>query len=232
MTDPSRLLKIKNFSPEEAYAYALAHCHEQIPEIEAILKNHAAMAYKYAMLILHRRWLEAEGEIAKYPDHGYYYALEVIRGRFPEAEAAILTDPEFALYYATRILKRRWIQAEPIIIKYVAYAFQYLSDVVKNRWPEAEDRFRNDWQLWEQYINHVKSVLRTFPMQANDIKWAWIQAGISNNLVSVLNAVHMDKKMQEYIIDNRPDLIGEIKDLDPYLAKRYQEELTLSGIEI
>ena len=40
------------------------------------------------------------------------------------------------------------------------------------------------------------------------------------------------KETQEYVIKNRPDLIGEIDKLDPELAKEYKPELNLSGIEI
>ena len=80
-------LAFERFSPQEAFTYALQHCHERIPEIEAIIKNHAEYAYKYAHLVLCKRWVEAENTISKSPEFGYYYALEVILGKFPEAES-------------------------------------------------------------------------------------------------------------------------------------------------
>jgi hypothetical protein len=55
---------------------------------------------------------------------------------------------------------------------------------------------------------------------------------ININLVEIMNFAKWTREMQEYVIDKRPDLISKIEYLDPYLEKKYGNELGLSRIDV
>jgi hypothetical protein len=62
-------------------------------------------------------------------------------------------------------------------------------------------------------------------------KWMFLKANIGLNL-DFLNRAGMTEDMQEYVCINRPDLIGEIEDLDPILKEKYKDEMNLSNVEV
>lgn len=66
---------------------------------------------------------------------------------------------------------------------------------------------------------------------SDSVKWQMLRANIENNL-PLFNRMPIRKKMQEYICKKRPDLVGQIKNLDPGLRDKYSHEEELSGVDL
>jgi hypothetical protein len=56
--------------------------------------------------------------------------------------------------------------------------------------------------------------------------------GISKKTIEALGTIGISKEIQEYIIKKRPDLIGEIWDLNPELAKKHSHEKELGNVDL
>jgi hypothetical protein len=126
--------------------------------------------------------------------------------------------------------KRRIPELEDVIKTHPYYACAYVVNFTHDRWTEVEDAIKRKSESafdWHCYIRGVASGRPT-----GETKWKWLKAGVSENLVDILNEVGMDNNMQAYICKHRPDLIGKIKDLDPSLKAKYQHELELSQVDL
>lgn len=163
--------------------------------------------------------------------------------REPEAERHIEWclaqnyDPDNSahcvVFYARNVIKGRWPEHEDLVLKNAEAAFVYARTCIKDRWPEAEDVIRKATkEPW--YWTHYKRLFKRGP--AKDLwekKWAWLKAeGPTDNLLEILNTLGMNKEMQEYIIQIRPDLIGRIRNLKPSIRRKYQHEDELAGVDL
>src|ERR1035437_6729169 len=132
----------------------------------------------------------------------YHWAVKQ-PGRVEE-EKLFVDHPNYSYYYCFNKLKCRWLEAELYIKPHPYWALCYALDI----------------------IGRTKSAVE------------WLRPLISNDFVGVMNTfcVGMQRPLflglQECIIQERPDLIDRIQELDPYLEKKYKNELALSGIEI
>jgi hypothetical protein len=150
------------------------------------------------------RWPEGEEVIKKNPYYAYQYAEQVVRGRWPEGEDAIKKDPTMIYWYAKQILKHRWLEAEPFIPK-----------------------DHPDWKNYQRYFGEIEAY------GTDEGKWNTIRAKkLSKTVLGKLNKAGMTKDMQEYIVQHRPDLINQIKDLDPELKIRYSHEVELGNVDL
>jgi hypothetical protein len=172
--------------------------------------------------------LESKKEKKFYdPNSAYWYVFNT-GNRDPKAIEMIKKDTGSIWLYAKNVLKRRWLEMEPDVIKGdFQVLLDYLKEVVQDRWPEAESRFSKDSFKWYHYIDALKHMTFTI-----DDRWKWLKEGITENLIWILNAIKMTKEQQEYIIEQRPDLIKLIQNLDPDLKKERGHELGLSDIDI
>ena|ERR1035437_1919021 len=155
--------------------------------------------------------------------------------RVPEFEARMKYSAGIAYHYAKNILKKRWRQAEPSILEHLEIAIRYAIDVVKARWPAFEEEWIWRGRTWRK--NSAKRYLDYYNFLAlkytSEDQISWLEKeGFSDYLFDILNGMWMDKKVQEYIIEKRPDLISKIENLDPSLKIGHKHELGLSGIEI
>jgi hypothetical protein len=99
---------------------------------------------------------------------------------------------------------------------------------VGGRSPEDEPLMIQSRYEWAFYLKFLK-----WKLYSERTKRQWIkEEEVANCLVEVLNYIGMDKKTQELLIQKRPDLISQIKNLHPKLAKKYKDEINLSGIDI
>ena len=145
---------IKNWTPQEAYEYAL-EIHEPFPEGEPIIAKDPEWAFYYAKDVLNKnRFPLGELAIAKDPEWAGCYALDVIKSRWPEAEPAIAKDPWYAYNYARDVIKGQWLEGEPIIAKDPSCAYKYALNIIKDRWPKAEETILNS-QFKQKYIDDV-----------------------------------------------------------------------------
>jgi hypothetical protein len=62
-------------------------------------------------------------------------------------------------------------------------------------------------------------------------KWRLLKANIPNNL-EFLNEVGMNREMQEYVLEHRPDLASEIDGLLPALKVKYSHEIELGKVDL
>jgi hypothetical protein len=196
-----------------------------------VIRHDAYLSYHYAYDQLGGRFYDGEPAIMKDPYFAVKYAVDLIKGPWIEAESYILMNASSAYIYARDILKRRWAAAEPIIIAEEKEVYEYAKDLVKGRWQEAEKNIKsNGYHVWHLYLDVVKH--SPFKYTEED-KFGWLQKeGFTEILIEVLNYLGMCKDTQEYIVQNRPDLIAKIKKLDPQLKIEYCHELSLAGIEI
>ena len=74
-------------------------------------------------------------------------------------------------------------------------------------------------------------IIRNKPCSENQILAHLREEGVEK-LFSTINWLGMTRNMQEYVLEQRPDLIREINQLDPELKEKYKDEWNLSGIEI
>jgi hypothetical protein len=81
-----------------------------------------------------------------------------------------------------------------------------------------------DWFLFNKRIGRRSMV-------SDENKWLLLKGSIGNNF-EILNSVGMNYEMQEYVCQNRPDLVSSIKDLDPELVKKYQHEKELGKVDL
>jgi predicted metal-dependent hydrolase len=183
---------------------------QRSPELEEdILKNHR-YAFWYAHEIIQGFWPEAEPIILTGAQARYWYAEKIIKGRWPEAEKRFLINPSstddyyFMDYYAINIIKGRWIEAEQFIISFGKYP--------------AEKRY---FQLLREKNYTEKEKLQ------------WIaNEGYTDNLLYIFSNIGTTKSIQELIIQNRPDLIQSIGELDPEIREKYNHEWNLVSIPI
>jgi hypothetical protein len=79
----------------------------------------------------------------------------------------------------------------------------------------------HDWYVLDHRISKEKEV-------SLSLKWDLLKA----NPESIEVIKNPSRAMQEYVIKLRPDLIGEIDNLDPELAKKYQHEKELGQVDL
>lgn len=101
-------------------------------------------------------------------------------------------------------------------------------------WYKDGDRHREDgpawivpglppaWFMFGERITKVRNVF------SEDFKWKLLR--LNPESITVIN--QPTKEMQEYVIKHRPDLIGEIDDLDPELKAKYQHEVGLGQVDL
>lgn len=65
----------------------------------------------------------------------------------------------------------------------------------------------------------------------DSLKWKLLKANLNRNF-EILNRIGMNKEMQEYVLVRRPDLGGQIRDLDPSLKEKYSHEEELGSLDV
>jgi hypothetical protein len=188
--------------------------------------------YNYARLVIKGRWKKAEELILTDLRLARCYAEYIMGVRWPEAEKILLENDNITeiCYYSRGVIKGRWLEAEYLISCAPDHALGYVFDVVKERWPEGETAIRSNPNpdRWKQYLTFIKKI-----KYSTETKLQWLATeGPTNNLLWVLNHLGMTKKVQEIILQTRPDFVGEMKRLNPKLKIKFANELVLSGIEI
>jgi hypothetical protein len=148
------------------------------------------------------------------------------KGRDLEFEALIKNDPGLVFYYATIVLKDRFLEGEECLLKERAdFLYAYVVGTCK-RFPKAEPKIREDKVIWDKYLEAIKNL-------SNTEKRQWLKdEGLTDELFEVLNHLGMPVDVQEAVIKLRPDLIGEIGDLDSSLRVKYQHELELGRVDL
>jgi hypothetical protein len=154
-------------------------------------------------MISYKQFILSESNFKFSPKEVYALALQNGRKQSPEMEDIIKESPH-------------WTR-------------RYVEKIIKGRWKEAEDIIRQDEYEWTLYLFAIYT--RNY---SGEELWKWIkEEGPTNKLIDIL--LYLDTtipSIQEYIIKNRPDLIGEIKHLVPHLRKRYKYELNTAGVDI
>jgi hypothetical protein len=231
----------------------------RIPELEKVIAKDPHYAVLYAIEILHgERFPEAEHFIVKDPENAFFYVREILHKRWPEAEPYIRLDGKYAPLYARDIIGKRWPEieddilyggdldtiydyakncvygawpeAEPLIAKDAKKSYQYAKFVLRHRFPMGEKAIWKNSNMWSIYRNYLAVNASDY---SNEEKMRWLrEEGITEQLLSVLNAVKMSKTAQEYIIKRRPDLVGQIDNLDPELVEKYQHEKELGTVDL
>jgi hypothetical protein len=108
--------------------------------------------------------------------------------------------------------------------------FQYALQVVQSRWPEGESAIRKDVYWWRTYLGI--NVVRKQPSKEDKQRWIR-EEGFTPKLFDVLNVLgDMPIEFQEFTFRLRPDLVGQIKNLDPRLKEKYQHEFELSQVDL
>jgi hypothetical protein len=160
----------------------------------------------YRFVITYREYLLLELENVDLqhasPETIYTYA-EKLGGRIPEAEWILLKDPYWAYLYARKIIQDRWPEVEKLVIKMDTY------DTASNEW----------WNYW----NFLRKKYH---------RWGLLKLGINKNTLDYLNMIGMNKDMQEEVIRQRPDLIGEIEDLNLELKAKFKHEKELGNVDL
>jgi hypothetical protein len=157
--------------------------------------------------------------------------------RWLEAEPVLLKDPECAMLYARLFITEfpggRWRELEKRLLenKDAAYAdivYEYMG-YIHTRWPEGEEAFlRNSHNVMDEFHDYLVNCRDQFTDQD---KWKMLK-DLSKANLEVLNFLGMTKEIQEYILQHRPDLVGEIPNLDPELAKKYQHEKEIGNVDL
>ena len=102
---------------------------------------------------------------------------------------------------------------------------------ISGRWVRLfylENNIRGD----DRWVLYTKRLLQ---QSSNSICWEWLKDPNMNMeyTIDILNHRRsFPIQMKEYIIQRRPDLIGQIEVLPRKLRRKYKEELNLSGVEI
>jgi hypothetical protein len=107
--------------------------------------------------------------------------------------------------------------------------FDYIKKEIKDRYPEAEDILSKSYCWWGGYLLFLKGMDFTYGTQKllNLVR----ERGIEENF-AYLNIIVAPKDVQEYICNTRPDLVKQIKNLDPGLAKKYSHEKELGKVDL
>jgi hypothetical protein len=136
----------------------------------------------------------------------------------------------YTYIYLKDYLKRGTPEIEAVLKKSSHYAFFYARNFVKDRWIDGERsifngrNYSNIFQLYIDFLNSLKPTL--------DTKIKWLNQGNIDILFKVFEQMGMEKSVQDRIIQERPDLIDQIPNLDPELKKEYGYELNLARIEV
>jgi hypothetical protein len=122
-------------------------------------------------------------------------------------------------------------EAEEVILKErdPQYTYMYARDIIEGRWPEAEDIIKEN--PWTSYW-YASNVVEDTDWITEEDKLRWLKAGINEKLIRMLSTIGLGKTCQEYVLQQRPDLIGLIKNLDPKLAEKYAHELELGNLDL
>jgi hypothetical protein len=204
----------KMITPKVVYYYARRQ-KRRIPELEHIILKDTHFAVKYAAHVINRDVPPGQGV------------------RWPEAEKRILHtgNTRAALDYAHHIFRGRWKEAEPLIWKKKMNVEDYLRWTVDGeRVPEFEAYVKEKSPLgsWARYVEDVKQ-----RKHSEEEKWSWIKnEGLNEFVFEIINNGSMSQEMQEYILQHRPDLAAEIKNLDQVLMKKYQHEVELGNVDL
>jgi hypothetical protein len=127
--------------------------------------------------------------------------------------------------------KRCCPESEEIFARDAQMSYEYAKEVIGGRWPEAENAIKKS-RDWKWYIHGLMRKCYGHRKAEDEKKWSWIHSKIDENLIEILNEVGMNGRMQAYILDRRPDLIGRMKKVFPELKVKYQHELELSQVDL
>jgi hypothetical protein len=170
--------------------------------------------------------LDHRGIEIKNSEDAWFYVIHQGQ-RCPEVEDLLAKDIDYACDYAKTYLKGRFIKAESEIVRWPSLTLQYVEHVVKGRFILAEFCLKDRLPWWNAYREIIGK-----RKISNTQKWLWLKEDISDRLVSILNYLGMTKEMQEFICEQRPDLISLITNLHPDLKARFQHELSLSKVDL
>ena len=233
-------------SPTMSYEYARDVLKTRWPEVESSIQRSPQIAYLYARDVVKGRWLEAELDILKMPNIAYLYAKDVIRGRWIEAEPDILRTDYMAFQYARDVIKGRWPEAEDVIkgdgsleyrnkgscVIHATYLYDYLEFL------ESLEFSKEDQLAWLQkegvtdflfkLLNGTNMSGKSEFQEIDDTLGNGFKMGIDKPIPGLST---MCPEAQEIVIQKRPDLICEIRNLDPFLKAKYWHEVGLSAID-
>jgi hypothetical protein len=100
------------------------------------------------------------------------------------------------------------------------YLYYKDDEVHREDGPAMEINGRKSWHLHNSHISDDSS---------DEYKWILLKGNPENIKAFPKGA---NKDMQEYVIRLRPDLIGEIKNLDPEVAERFKYEKELGNVDL
>lgn len=104
--------------------------------------------------------------------------------------------------------------------------YVYSCCVKKERCPALEAAIWKDFMVRYAYASWVSRSSD----DKTKIKWMETE-GMTYVLQSIL-ICGAGKEAQEWVCQNRPDLIGLFKDLDPSLRSKYSHELEIAGVDL
>jgi hypothetical protein len=166
------------------------------------------------------------------PEEAYKIA-EILPERNSQLEAIIEQSPGYAANYAIKVLQCRWPEIEEMLLAVFepdtfGHAFDYAIEL-RYRWPELEAKIGEG--LRSYWVNR-------FPYPGPGVQQAYmkdksldVNITVDIFLKSSTNFI-LSYEAQEFIIQHRPDAVGEIVHLDPKLAKKYSHELELSKVDL
>ena len=92
-----------------------------------------------------------------------------------------------------------------------------------------------NWYLYGRFVGAIQSKghgTSEFGSPLNDReKWLLLKASPDRNL-QILNGFRLNRQMQEWICQNRPDLITKVAYLYDDLREKYKAEIELGGVDL
>ena len=164
------------------------------------------------------------------PESAYSHALSNGK-RDPKVEKILLKhgDSNQLFNYAKYIIHGRWPEAENALLKYPWGCLCYVEYIVKDRFPKVEPELYGT-RYWLDYLSFLRS------LDENDKGKRLVglikDMGMTQELLDNLNAMGMPYDVQEWICQNRPDLINQIEKIWPSLDKKYQHEKELGNADL
>jgi hypothetical protein len=102
----------------------------------------------------------------------------------------------YQAYHAAKDAGKRLPEAEDFLLNQedpVWWCLAYAREIVRDRWPEAEDILRQVPQRWEDYLYFLK--WQYPPSKISPPIWQWLEEGLNENLVEILNHLVMTRDM-------------------------------------
>ena len=100
------------------------------------------------------------------------------------------------------------------------YVYYVNDELHREDGPAMEIHDRKSWHLHNSHITDNSS---------DEYKWILLRGNPENIKAFPKGS---NKVMQEYVLQRRPDLVGEIENLDPEVAEKYRHEVEIGNADL